>query len=91
MVSALQLAAGQSGGIGVGPIDDAAVHRPLGDLGGNLLHVGAVSETAGGGQGQMDQLEAEGFLLDGSRSDLLENTVVLAVPEDDPAGRWSRK
>ena len=34
----------------------------------------------------MDQLEAEGFLLDGSRSDLLENTVVLAVPEDDPAG-----
>ena len=38
------------------------------------------------GQGQMDQLEAEGFLLDGSRSDLLENTVVLAVPEDNPAG-----
>lgn len=38
------------------------------------------------GQGQMDQLEAEGFLLDGSRSDLLENTVVLAVPEDGPAG-----
>ena len=36
------------------------------------------------GQGQMDQLEAEGFLLDGSRSDLLENTVVLAVPEDNP-------
>lgn len=35
---------------------------------------------------QMDELEDAGALLPGSRVDLLENRVVLAVPEGNPAG-----
>lgn len=37
------------------------------------------------GQKQMDQLAEENFLLEGSRFDLLENKVALAVPEGNPA------
>lgn len=35
---------------------------------------------------QMDELEADGLILSGSRLDLLENAVVLAVPNGNPAG-----
>ena len=35
---------------------------------------------------QMDALEADAALLEGSRKDLLENKVVLAVPEGNPRG-----
>lgn len=35
---------------------------------------------------QMNALEAEGLLLDGTRRDLLENKVVLAVPAGNPRG-----
>ena len=35
---------------------------------------------------QMDTLEEEGGVLDGTRRDLLENKVTLAVPEGNPAG-----
>lgn len=40
------------------------------------------------GQKQMDELDAGGldFVLPGTRTDLLENQVVLAVPEGNPAG-----
>ncbi len=38
------------------------------------------------GQRQMDALEEDGLLLAGSRFDLLENKVALAVPEGNPAG-----
>lgn len=38
------------------------------------------------GQEQMDALEEAGLLVSGSRFDLLENQVVLAVPEGNPAG-----
>jgi len=38
------------------------------------------------GQSQMDALDEEGALLEGSRLDLLENKVVLAVPEGNPKG-----
>lgn len=38
------------------------------------------------GQSQMDALEEEGALLEGSRLDLLENKVTLSVPEGNPAG-----
>lgn len=38
------------------------------------------------GQKQMDALEEDGLLLAGSRFDLLENKVALAVPEGNPAG-----
>ena len=38
------------------------------------------------GQKQIDQLEAGGLLLEGSRFDLLENRVALAVPEGNPGG-----
>ena len=37
-------------------------------------------------QKQMDALEEAGSLLDGTRVDLLENKVVLAVPEGNPKG-----
>lgn len=37
-------------------------------------------------QTQMDTLDEAGELLDGSRLDLLENKVTLAVPEGNPAG-----
>jgi len=37
-------------------------------------------------QKQMDALEEGGALLEGTRRDLLENKVVLAVPEDNPKG-----
>ncbi len=37
------------------------------------------------GQSQMDDVEAD-YVAEGSRIDLLENKVVLAVPESDPAG-----
>lgn len=37
-------------------------------------------------QKQMDELEDAGALLPGTRLDLLENKVVLAVPEGDPKG-----
>ena len=37
-------------------------------------------------QKQMNALEEEGALLEGTRVDLLENKVVLAVPEGNPAG-----
>lgn len=36
-------------------------------------------------QKQMDALESQGLLLEGSRLDLLENKVTLAVPEGNPA------
>ena len=35
---------------------------------------------------QMDALEVDAALLEGSRRDLLENKVVLAVPEGNPRG-----
>ena len=35
---------------------------------------------------QMDALEAQDLILSGTRVDLLENEVVLTVPEGDPAG-----
>lgn len=35
---------------------------------------------------QMDELEEESALLEGARLDLLENKVVLAVPDGNPAG-----
>ena len=35
---------------------------------------------------QMNELDEAGFLADGSRIDLLENKVVLCVPEGNPAG-----
>ena len=38
---------GDSGAVGVGAVDHAAVHAALGDLGGDLLHVGAVGDLAG--------------------------------------------
>ena len=41
---------GETGGIGVGAVDYAAVHGGLGDLGGDLLYVGAVGYHSGGGQ-----------------------------------------
>lgn len=51
------------------------------------IEEGAVCDAfISAGQKQMDQLEAGGFLLDGSRFDLLENKVALAVPEGNPAG-----
>ena len=34
---------------------------------------------------QMDTLEADGYLMEGTRFDLLENKVALAVPEGNPA------
>ena len=37
-------------------------------------------------QKQMDALEGAGFVVQGSRADLLENKVVLAVPVGNPAG-----
>lgn len=37
-------------------------------------------------QKQMDALEEEGALLEGTRLDLLENRVVLAVPDGNPRG-----
>ena len=51
------------------------------------IEEGAVCDAfISAGQKQMDQLEAGGFLLEGSRFDLLENKVALAVPEGNPAG-----
>jgi len=41
------------------------------------------------GQSQMDGLEEGNYILTGSRFDLLENKVVLAVPEGNPAGIYS--
>lgn len=38
---------------------------------------------------QMDALAEGGFIADGSRVDLLENKVVLAVPAGNPKGIWS--
>ncbi|CAN4038384.1 hypothetical protein KMBAHK_KMBAHK_17495, partial [Dysosmobacter welbionis] len=46
---------GQTGGEGVGGVDHAAVHGALRDLGGDLLHVGAVGQHAGTGQGLLIQ------------------------------------
>lgn len=51
------------------------------------IEEGAVCDVfISAGQKQMDQLEEGGFLLEGSRFDLLENKVALAVPEGNPAG-----
>lgn len=51
------------------------------------IQEGAVCDVfISAGQKQMDALEAGGFLLPGSRFDLLENKVVLAVPAGNPAG-----
>lgn len=59
------------------------------DSSGTLLtqiQEGAVCDVfISAGQKQMDQLEEDGLLLAGSRFDLLENKVVLAVPAGNPA------
>ncbi len=50
------------------------------------IEEGAVCDAfISAGQKQMDQLEEGSFLLDGSRFDLLENKVALAVPAGNPA------
>lgn len=51
------------------------------------IEEGAVCDAfISAGQKQMDQLAEGNFLLEGSRFDLLENKVALAVPEGNPAG-----
>jgi len=51
------------------------------------IEEGAVCDAfISAGQSQMDGLEEGGYILTGSRFDLLENKVVLAVPEGNPAG-----
>lgn len=50
------------------------------------IQEGAVCDVfISAGQKQMDQLEEDGLVLAGSRFDLLENKVVLAVPAGNPA------
>jgi len=50
------------------------------------IQEGAVCDVfISAGQKQMDQLEEDGLVLAGSRFDLLENKVVLAVPQGNPA------
>ena len=50
------------------------------------IEEGAVCDAfISAGQSQMDGLEAGGYILSGSRFDLLENKVALAVPEGNLA------
>jgi len=51
------------------------------------IEEGAVCDAfVSAGQSQMDGLDEGGCILSGSRFDLLENKVALAVPEGNPAG-----
>lgn len=51
------------------------------------IQEGAVCDVfISAGQKQMDELDGGGYILPGSRFDLLENKVALAVPEGNPAG-----
>lgn len=51
------------------------------------IEEGAVCDVfISAGQKQMNALADGGYLLDGTRFDLLENKVALAVPEGNPAG-----
>ena len=51
------------------------------------IEEGAVCDAfISAGQKQMDALDEGGYVLSGSRFDLLENKMALAVPEGNPAG-----